>query len=212
MAHHFVKNNSLQFVAVFWLLSLPMAVESADLRPGQSSKFSAGSERESEHVPHAMISGKSDGVTTLAQSDKATSILAPWSDRDVRQGTRESAPVTTPRQPTKAEVFPNDVRRSSVPNKDAIPLIQRTSRDGLEDKKPGTHPDEKPVGGSTARSAAHESFITVHPFSDVDVRQGSRRHQSLATQPVTAATKPLTEVPEKDQKGLFGRMLEKIGF
>ena len=212
MAHHFDKSISLQLVALFWLLSLPMAVESVDLRSDQSSKPSTGSKFEPQQVPHAMISGKSDGVTILAQSDRATIILPPWSDRDVRQGTREAVKVIPPRSPSNPEAFPTDLRRSSAPNKDAIPLIQRTHREKAEDISSGTRTDETAAGGSTAKSTTSESFMTVHPFSDVDVRLGSRRQQNPATQPVTTIAKPATETPVKEQKGFFGRMLEKVGF
>ncbi len=153
-----------------------------------------------------------------AQTEGPASIFSPWSDQDVRQGAQPRPDARSVprefRQPTPA-AMPKDIRRSSEPSADAIPIYRKSGRDDLEDIRLGSRPDSQRAGfgkSETARPAGRDSFITLQPFSDTDVRQGSRKQQSAAAQPRDMPGKPVPQQPQQEQKGFFGRVLEKIGF
>lgn len=162
---------------------------------------------------------RTHAFTLLAQAEGPASIFSPWSDQDVRQGTPSRPDVrAVPRefaQPQPA-AMPKDVRRSSAPSADAIPVYRKSNRDDLEDIRLGSRPDQQrsDVGASgPARPAARSSFITLQPFSDADLRQGSRRQpETITTRTEDVPDKPKGIQPEQNKKGFFGRALEKIGF
>jgi hypothetical protein len=110
--------------------------------------------------------------------------------------------------------MPKDVRQSSAPSDNAIPIFRRSGRDDLEDIRLGSRPERQrsdPASGGAAQPAARDSFITLQPFSDTDLRQGSHRQSGATAQAGDPPNKPVQNQREKEQKGLFGRMLEKIG-
>jgi hypothetical protein len=153
-----------------------------------------------------------------AQTVNQPSIFTPWSDQDVRQGA-STRPETraVPREFTQAQpaTMPKDSRQSSSPNPDAIPIFRKSNRDDLEDIRLGSRPDHQrgdaSAGGAT-RSSARSSFITLQPFSDADLRQGSRYQPGTMAPTKDVPSKSIQAQPEKDKKGFFGRALEKIGF
>jgi hypothetical protein len=155
--------------------------------------------------------------TILAQADAPASIFSPWSDQDVRQGMPSRPDVrVAPREfaQTQPAAMPKDVRRSSAASADAIPVFRKSNRDELEYIRLGSRPDgQRAASGSsgTTRQNTRDSFITLQPFSDADLRQGSRRSASAPAQAGNIPDKPITVPADKDKRGFFGRALEKIG-
>ncbi len=157
--HQNGKLGLLGLIVVTGVLALPVAAHADDVR-------------------HLGANSAWESRVLVAQSAAPASIFSPWSSSDVRMGAGTQAAPAAATGGVKPDTFPKDVRRSSEQSKDAIPVFQRSGRDDLEDIRTGSRPQSERTGASAARAAPREPFITFQPFSDVDVRQGSRRQQS----------------------------------
>jgi hypothetical protein len=205
---HFGRQMPRWQMAATALLSLGLA---SNAFCGQQAEGSSHDSTGHDNVaPHAFI--------ILAQADASPSIFSPWSDQDVRQGAPSRPDArAVPRefaQPQPA-AMPKDVRRSSAASADAIPVFRKSNRDELEDIRLGSRPDnQRAVTGSSAttRQNTRDSFITLQPFSDADLRQGSRRQANTPAQAGNIPDKPITVPADKEKRGFFGRALEKIGW
>lgn len=204
---HFGRRIPQWKMAVTALLGLVLATNAYCGPPAVGS--SHDSTGHDSVAPHAFF---------LAQADASPSIFSTWSDQDVRQGmpSRLNVPAV-PRefaQPQPA-AMPKDVRRSSAASADAIPVFRKSNRDELEDIRLGSRPDsQRAVSGSSAttRQNTRDSFITLQPFSDADLRQGSRRQASTPAQAGNIPDKPIRVPADKEKRGFFERALEKIGW
>ena len=119
----------------------------------------------------------------LAQSPvPAASIFSEWSADDVRQGASPKAAerprlTTTPTAPSREQ--PREIRGGSTPGGNtsyvmrwpwqAAPGAVSTPATPLNAQQPES------ASTPTTKTPAHEPFITLRPFSDGDLRQGSAR-------------------------------------
>ena len=119
----------------------------------------------------------------LAQAPvPAASIFSEWSTDDVRQGASPRAAErprlnTTPAAPAKEP--PKDIRSGSTPSRNtpgvirlpwqAAPSAISTQTEPVADQQPNS------AAAPAASAPARKPLITLRPFSDGDLRQGSSR-------------------------------------
>ena len=136
-------------------------------------------------LPGTYAMAASTELLQLAQSRDsapAASVFSPWSGDDVRQGARPKTDNPAPPQiQNKPQEAPKDVRRSSTPSSQAIPLFVRPPQTETTqaNKNPVQSAASSAPAGEPAFNAApavpQRSFIKLQPFTDSDIRAGSRR-------------------------------------